>query len=98
MFSAASSQASVGQSLAGLETPCLVLETRRLARNLSRLKSHLEPFGVRVRAHLKTAKSAEVARLCADGRAGPLTVSTLKEAEYFLEHGFSDLLYAVGIA
>lgn len=98
MFSSASSQASVGRNLAGLETPCLVLETRRLARNVSRLKTHLEPFAVRFRPHLKTAKSAEVARLVADGLAGPLTISTLREAEYFLEHGFSDLLYAVGIA
>ena len=98
MFSSAASQASVGRSLAGLETPCLVLEARRLARNVSRLKTHLEPFAVRFRPHLKTAKSAEVARLVTDGPAGPLTVSTLREAGYFLEHGFSDLLYAVGIA
>ncbi|MBV9560314.1 MAG: DSD1 family PLP-dependent enzyme [Bradyrhizobium sp.] len=97
MFSSAS-QASVGRSLAGLETPCLVLETRRLARNVSRLKTHLEPFAVRFRPHLKTAKSAEVARVVTDELAAPLTVSTLREAEYFLEHGFSDLLYAIGIA
>jgi D-serine deaminase-like pyridoxal phosphate-dependent protein len=98
MFSSASSQAFAGRSLAGLETPCLVLETRRLARNVSRLKTHLAQFAVRFRPHLKTAKSAEVARLVADGLAGPLTVSTLREAEYFLEDGFTDLLYAVGIA
>jgi D-serine deaminase-like pyridoxal phosphate-dependent protein len=98
MFSSASSQVSVGRSLAGLETPCLALETRRLTRNVSRLKTHLEPFAVRFRPHLKTAKSADVARLVTDGPAGPLTVSTLREAEYFLDHGFSDLLYAVGIA
>ena len=74
------------------------METRRLARNVSGLKTHLEPFAVRFRPHLKTAKNAEVARRVAHGPAGPLTVSTLREAEYFFEHGFSDLLYAVGIA
>jgi len=47
---------------------------------------------------MKTAKSADVARLVSGDQAGPLTVSTLKEAEYFFAHGFSDLLYAVGIA
>ncbi len=98
MLSLTSSQASVDQRLAGIETPSLVLETRRLARNLSRLKTQLEPFAVRFRPHLKTAKSADIARLVTDGPAGPLTVSTLREAEYFLDHGFSDLLYAVGIA
>src|ERR1700761_325262 len=98
MFSSAASQASIGRSLTGLETPCLVLETRRLARNVSRLKTHLAPFAVRFRPHLKTAKSADVARLVTDGPTGPLTVSTLREAEYFLAHGFTDLLYAVAIA
>ena len=98
MSSLASSQGSVGRSLAGLETPCLVLENRRLVRNVSRLKTHLEPFAVSLRPHLKTAKSAEVARLVSGGLAGSLTVSTLREAEHFLDHGFSDLLYAVGIA
>src|ERR1700759_2723190 len=98
MLSSAASQAPVGRSLADLETPCLVLERRRLARNVSRLKTHLAPFAVRFRPHLKTAKSADVARLVTDGPAAPLTVSTLREAEYFLEHGFPDLLYAVGIA
>jgi D-serine deaminase-like pyridoxal phosphate-dependent protein len=29
--------------------------------------------------------------------AGPITVSTLKEAEYFFSHDISDILYAVGI-
>ena len=29
--------------------------------------------------------------------SGPITVSTLREAEYFFEHGFKDILYAVGI-
>ncbi|MGA7323485.1 MAG: alanine racemase [Rhodomicrobium sp.] len=29
---------------------------------------------------------------------GPATVSTLKEAEYLLDHGITDILYAVGLA
>ena len=33
-----------------------------------------------------------------DGPTGPVTVSTLKEAEYFLQSRHQDLLYAVGIA
>jgi D-serine deaminase-like pyridoxal phosphate-dependent protein len=32
------------------------------------------------------------------GARGPVTVSTLREAEYFFSHGVSDLLYAVSIA
>ena len=39
-----------------------------------------------------------MARIALGGEPGPITVSTLKEAEWFFERGFSDILYAVGIA
>lgn len=54
--------------------------------------------GVRLRPHLKTAKSIDVARVAlgdASFRGG--TVSTLEEAAYFVERGLTDLTYAVGI-
>jgi D-serine deaminase-like pyridoxal phosphate-dependent protein len=50
--------------------------------------------GVTLRPHLKTAKSAEVARMATAGEAGGITVSTLAEAEYFSDHGFRDILVA----
>jgi D-serine deaminase-like pyridoxal phosphate-dependent protein len=50
--------------------------------------------GVTLRPHLKTAKSAAVARLATAGEAGGLTVSTLAEAEYFAQNGFRDVLVA----
>lgn len=80
-----------------LETPALVLDRGRMDRNIARLRERLAPFGVALRPHVKTNKSADVAqRLGPPGT--PITVSTLKEAEYFLEHGWTDILYAVGIA
>lgn len=50
--------------------------------------------GVALRPHLKTAKSADVARLATSGEAGGVTVSTLAEAEYFTAHGFRDIMVA----
>ena len=51
-----------------------------------------------LRPHVKTAKSIDVvARLFRDQR-GPITVSTIKEAEYFVAGGFTDITYAVGLA
>jgi len=46
---------------------------------------------------MKTAKSIDVARMVLEGQPGGITVSTLAEAEYFLSHGITDILYAVGI-
>lgn len=82
--------------LADLETPALILDRARLDRNLERMRAQLARFpGVGFRPHLKSAKSVAVARLVT---AGPITVSTLKEAEMFAEAGYSDILYAVGLS
>src|SRR3546814_6500216 len=75
--------------LADLDTPALLLDRARLDRNLERMRPHLARFpGVRLRPHLKTAKSIDVARLVT---AGPITVSTLQEAEMFAEAGYSGM-------
>jgi D-serine deaminase-like pyridoxal phosphate-dependent protein len=54
-------------------------------------------LGVQLRPHLKTAKSAEVARIALRDNFGGITVSTLKEAEYFAAAGIRDIVYAVTI-
>lgn len=66
--------------------------------NVARLKARLAGLGVALRPHVKTCKSVEVARAIVGDQAGPITVSTLREAEHFLENGFTDILYAVGLA
>src|SRR5258708_26880343 len=82
--------------LTDLPTPSLILDRRRLAQNVSRMRARADQFGVTLRPHLKTAKSARVAELATGGK-GPIAVSTLAEAAYFLKHGFRDITYAVGV-
>ena len=85
-------------TLDGIATPALVLDLDKLERNVARLTARLQSLGVGFRPHAKTAKSIEVAaRLFPQGR-GPITVSTLGEAEYFGEAGMTDILYGVGLA
>jgi D-serine deaminase-like pyridoxal phosphate-dependent protein len=81
-----------------IETPCLLLDTDRVTANVAAMRSRLDGLGVVLRPHLKTAKSRDVARIAMAGEAGPATVSTLREAEYFAEGGVRDMIYAVGIA
>ncbi len=83
--------------LADLPTPCLVLDRGILTRNIQAMAATLERLNVPLRPHMKTAKSIDVARLAIAGQPGGITVSTLAEAEYFLGHGITDMLYAVGI-
>ncbi|NJL73137.1 MAG: hypothetical protein HC888_17120 [Candidatus Competibacteraceae bacterium] len=63
-------------------------------RNLERMAGRMAALGVGFRPHLKTVKCLEAARLSG---ASAITVSTLAEAEFFADGGFTDILYAVGI-
>lgn len=84
-------------TLADLPTPVLILDRSRLLANIARMQARARDLNVSLRPHLKTAKSATVAEL-AVGKNGPITVSTLAEAEYFARAGFRDILYAVPMA
>lgn len=78
-----------------LPTPHLVLDRRKLDRNLDRMRARAAELGVRLRPHCKTAKSAEVARRALASLPPAITVSTLREARYFLDAGFTDMVLAV---
>jgi D-serine deaminase-like pyridoxal phosphate-dependent protein len=83
--------------LADLPTPALILDRATLAANCAAMAARAATLGVRLRPHMKTAKSAEAAKVATAGQFGGITVSTLAEAEYFAAHGFRDITYAVGI-
>ncbi len=78
-------------------TPTLILERPKLEANLAAMTRRMKALGVRLRPHLKTAKSVKIAELAVAGNFGGITVSTLAEARYFAEAGFHDLTYAVGL-
>ena len=84
-------------TLSDLDTPALLLDRARLERNCADMRDRIRSRGVVLRPHVKTAKSVEITQRALDAPAGPITVSTVREAEYFFDHGFRDILYAVGI-
>jgi len=84
--------------LTDLQTPALVLEPHKLRANAERMRARAEALGVRLRPHMKTAKSHDIGKVAHSGVTGPITVATLNEAEYFAAHGWTDVLYAVCIA
>ena len=73
------------------------MDAPRMEANIARMHERARSLGVHLRAHLKTSKSVDVARRTLQQNTGPITVSTLKEADYFADHGFTDILYAVAI-
>jgi len=81
-----------------LETPALLLDEAKMDRNIARMRERMRALGVAFRPHVKTNKSIDVARRTMSSPQGPITVSTLLEADYFADHGVTDILYAVCIA
>ena len=86
------------QKLEQLETPALILDEARMERNIVRMREQIRRLGVIFRPHVKTNKCMEVTRRLMETPRGPITVSTLLEADYFAAHGVTDILYAVCIA
>src|SRR3978361_1160224 len=86
------------RSLEQCETPALILDEAKMNRNIERMQSKLRSLNVSFRPHAKTNKCIDVTRRLMQTPEGPLTVSTLREADYFAAHGVKDILYAVSIA
>jgi len=84
-------------TLDDLPTPCLILDRARLDRNAAFMSKRMAEMGIRLRPHLKTAKSADVARIATADHFGGITVSTLAEARYFSANGITDMVYAVAL-
>lgn len=81
-----------------LPTPCCLIDKAKMQRNIARLSAHIGNLQCTLRPHVKTHKSIEVTQAIIDaGNVKGITVSTLKEADYFFKHGMDDILYAVGI-
>jgi len=84
--------------LSDLMTPCLLVDKVRLSRNIEDMQRRVAAHGASFRPHVKTHKCIDIARrLCCPGFSG-ITVSTLREAEYFADAGFTNILYGVCIA
>jgi D-serine deaminase-like pyridoxal phosphate-dependent protein len=81
-----------------LTTPAFLVDRSIVDRNCSRMRDKARASGVAFRPHAKTHKTVEIARLQHGGALGPITVSTMAEAEFYADAGFRDITYAVPIA
>ena len=92
------SGSQVYPALATLETPALLLDASKMDRNIERMRARLAQHKVSFRPHVKTNKCMQVTQRLLDAGATSITVSTLREAEYFSSHGVKDILYAVSMS
>ena len=90
-MNAASAAASVGDAVASIETPALVIDLDAMRRNLERMASFARDHGLALRPHAKTHKSAAIARLQIAAGAVGVCVQKLSEAEALADAGISDI-------
>ncbi|MCL1138575.1 DSD1 family PLP-dependent enzyme [Shewanella pneumatophori] len=81
-----------------IDTPFLYVNKPVFINNLSQLRQKIEGLGANLRPHFKTLRSLEAAEFLLPTKNSPVTVSTVKEAEALASKGYTDIIYAVGIA
>ena len=84
--------------IADVQTPAFLVDKNIVRRNCDRMREKAMASGVAFRPHAKTHKTIEIARMQHGGAIGPITVSTLAEAEFYTDAGFRDITYAFPIA
>src|ERR1700722_5695963 len=84
----------IGREDAGalLQTPALVIELKRLERNLAKMAEHARKHGISLRPHAKTHKSADIAKLQIAAGALGVCCAKLGEAEALAERGVGSIL------
>ncbi|WP_191969612.1 DSD1 family PLP-dependent enzyme [Neorhizobium galegae] len=91
--------AAIGDNIADIQTPALIIDLDAFERNVARMKDHAEAMGVRLRPHAKTHKSADVALYqMASGGAVGVCCQKISEAEALVRGGVTDVLIANEVA
>src|SRR5215213_8079310 len=85
-------------AMLNVSTPAFLVDRATVARNCDSMREKARLSGVAFRPHVKTHKTVEIGRMQHGGVIGPITVSTLAEAEAFAKDGARDITYAVPIA
>jgi D-serine deaminase-like pyridoxal phosphate-dependent protein len=85
-------------NLSDIATPALLLDRKKVERNIARMAQRASELHVPLRPHGKTPKCDPVAAMLIEAGAIGLTVSTLAEAEGYFAGGVGDIFYAVGLS
>lgn len=84
--------AKIGMSLRDVDTPALLIDLDNLERNISVLAAYCNEQKIDLRAHAKTHKSVEIAKLQIRHGAVGICCQKVSEAEVFVQNGIKDIL------
>jgi D-serine deaminase-like pyridoxal phosphate-dependent protein len=81
----------VGDAVASIDTPALVIDLDAMERNLGAMAAFAKAHGLRLRPHAKMHKSAAIARLQIAAGAVGICVQKTSEAEALAAAGIADI-------
>lgn len=88
----------VGKRLSDIPTPAFLVDKEIVVRNCQNMLKKCLEVGIKLRPHVKTHKTEEAALLQTGGQKKCITVSTFREAEFFADCGWDDILLAFPLA
>ena len=87
----------LGDPMDLLDTPSMIVDLTLMEQNIARLMGYFLERNVRVRPHLKTVKSPELAHILLAAGATGCCVAKVSEAEIMAQAGIEDLLITTEI-
>ncbi|XP_049792144.1 uncharacterized protein LOC126199335 isoform X3 [Schistocerca nitens] len=88
----------VGKRLSDVPTPAFLVDKQIVLNNCQNMLKKCAELGIKLRPHVKTHKTEEAALLQTGGQKKCITVSTFREAEFFADCGWDDILLAFPLA
>ena len=77
-----------------ITSPTLLLDKNRCLNNIQRMVEKAQRSGIHFRPHFKTHQSAIIGDWFRDFGVSTITVSSVKMAQYFTDHGWKDITIA----
>ena len=86
-----SAAARIGDSVAAIDTPALVVDLDAMEANIAQMAAFARAHAMRLRPHAKTHKSAAIAKLQVAAGAVGVCVQKVAEAEALADAGIADI-------
>ena len=83
--------AEIGDDIADIDTPALIVDLDAFEANVAKMAENVKEFGLRLRAHAKTHKCAEIARRQVAAGAIGVCCQKVGEAEDMVAGGIQDV-------
>lgn len=80
-----------------ITVPTLLLDKEKCQRNIRMMVEKAKRNGLRLRPHFKTHQSAQVGEWIRQEGVEAITVSSLRMARYFANHGWTDIMVAIPV-